>query len=275
MNRSSFVPDYLLEQYILGEMPLDERQRLQSCIENDVALQARIAQIEASNNDVLKQYPVSEIVPEIRRRAKVDCNEEINNSRLRRMTLKRIQPWRSVMIPAFLAAAATLFIIVHPFPAKLKGHFDSDSSNSVRLKGIRPHLIAYRVRGNKAERLANGAWVRAKDIIQLHYISAGRKYGMVLSIDGAGSVSLHMPEQANRVEKLAASGEIALPSAFVLDAAPKFERFFLIVSDKPFSPNSVLESTRSLAAKPDARNGTLVLPASLEQFSFTLKKESL
>ena len=63
-----------------------------------------------------------------------------------------------------------------------------------------------------------------------------RGYGVLLSIDGARKVTLHWPEAGQRRRRpLQASGEMRLPSAYELDDAPAFERFFLVRADEPFS----------------------------------------
>jgi hypothetical protein len=68
-------------------------------------------------------------------------------------------------------------------------------------------------------------------------------------------------------------GEVRLPSAYELDDAPGFERFFLIASDRPFEVAPVLEAARALAAQPvAARRASLPLAPGLRQTSLALDK---
>ena len=150
--------------------------------------------------------------------------------------------------------------------------------DTVRLKGLATALSAWRKTGDGAERLADGAAARAGDVIQLSYLAAGARYGVILSIDGRGVVTFHLPEGweggTARSPALDGSGEITLASAYELDDAPAFERFFLVYGDDPFDVSDAAGPARRLAARPaDARRGRLGLPRSLFQASFLLVKE--
>ena len=109
-------------------------------------------------------------------------------------------------------------------------------------------------------------------MLQLGYVSAGRRYGAVLSVDGRGSVTLHFPESPAGSPELK-GGTVSLPSAYELDDAPAFERFFFVTSDAPFDVGTVMESARQLAREPErARYAPLSLPEPLSQTSITLDK---
>lgn len=58
-------------------------------------------------------------------------------------------------------------------------------------------------------------------------------------------------------------GEVALPEAYELDAAPGFERFVLVVGDAPFDAAAMTEVIRG-AGRPPA--GTVAI-------SFTVRKQ--
>jgi hypothetical protein len=109
--------------------------------------------------------------------------------------------------------------------------------------------------------------------VQLAYGSRGGGHGVLLSIDGAGKVTLHWPEkQDGAAPPLKATGEIRLPSAYELDDAPAFERFFLVRAATPFPVATAVEAARALAGQPSARRQALPLPAGFEQISLTLDK---
>ena len=96
---------------------------------------------------------------------------------------------------------------------------------------------------------------------------------MLLSIDGAGKVTLHWPEnKSGAAAALKTSGEVRLPAAYELDDAPAFERFFLVRSTEPFSVATATEAARALAAHPSARKQALALPPRFEQISLALDK---
>src|SRR5690606_33901846 len=96
------------------------------------------------------------------------------------------------------------------------------------------------------ERLVDGATAEEGDLVQLSYVSAGRRYGAIFSIDGTGELSLHLPLEGGEAVLLEAGPAVALSHAYELDDAPAFERFFFVVSDEPFRLEPILEAARSL-----------------------------
>jgi hypothetical protein len=72
---------------------------------------------------------------------------------------------------------------------------------------------------------------------------------------------------------LRVGGEVRLPSAYELDNAPSFERFFLVRADESFEVAPVLKAARALSARaPVARRAPLPLPAGFNQVSLALEK---
>jgi len=143
---------------------------------------------------------------------------------------------------------------------------------TTRPKGLEPRLLIHRQREDAPEPLADSARARQGDVLQLSYVSAGRRYGAVLSIDGRGAVTLHAPETSTGPLELK-GGTVSLASAYELDDAPAFERFFFVTSEEPFDVNAVLESARALARDSGAaRREPLPLPGSLSQTSVILDK---
>jgi streptogramin lyase len=102
-------------------------------------------------------------------------------------------------------------------------------------------------------------------VLQLAYQAAGARYGVVVSIDGRGAVTRHLPEEGEVAAALERGGAVALAHAYQLDDAPGYERFFLVTGERPFDVAPVVEAARWLAAAGQARAGALTLPGGLEQ----------
>jgi hypothetical protein len=64
---------------------------------------------------------------------------------------------------------------------------------------------------------------------------------------------------------------VSLASAFELDDAPAFERFFFVTSPEPFAVAVVTEAAARLG--PSGAGGRLELPPSLEQSTLLLRKD--
>jgi hypothetical protein len=144
-----------------------------------------------------------------------------------------------------------------------------------------PRLWVYRQRTvanqEQPERLSDGARAARGDLLQLAY-ATGRdgRYGVLLSIDGAGRVTQHLPEPgASAAATLRSANEIHLPTAYELDDAPGFERFLLITSTQPFPVASALDAARALAGQgSSARTAPLPLSPDFHQTSVLLQKTS-
>src|SRR6185436_11923836 len=65
-----------------------------------------------------------------------------------------------------------------------------------RERGLEPHLAIYRKRGQGVERLKDGSPARGGDLLQIAYVSAGRRYGVIASVDARDEITLHLPEKA-------------------------------------------------------------------------------
>jgi hypothetical protein len=142
----------------------------------------------------------------------------------------------------------------------------SERAEQLTAKGLAPHLSIYRRTPASPERLSPQARVRAGDTLQLAYVAAGQRFGVIASVDARGAVTLHLPEQPGPAVRLDDRAETALPHAFELDATPGFERFVLVTSEAPFDTRVVVENL--VKQEP-------VWPAPLAASSVELEKSTL
>lgn len=151
---------------------------------------------------------------------------------------------------------------------------DEADDDPVRIKGLRPHLRLHRLRGATVEELRDGDVARAGDVVQMSYMAAGNRNGVVLSLDGRGQVTLHHPAHPDAPATLVARGEHALDHAYELDDARGYERFVLVTAgDEPLAPATVLAAARDLARRGRAaRHSPLPLPSRWQQSSLLLHK---
>jgi hypothetical protein len=249
------VPDILIEQLLLGELPEARARQLRE----DPGVRARIAELQASNREILERYPPEVMVKRIGWR--LEKQREARARPARRWSLPRLAPAAGFAV--LLLAAGAVLVTVAPW---------RERGEAARLKGY-PHLVIYRRTVGGAEELAAGGGIRAGDELQIGYVAA-KKYGVIFSIDGRGVLTLHFPASPGAPSQLQPQGKGMLDFAYKLDDAPGFERFFLVSSDRPAPVAEVLAAGRRLASDPrQARQGRLEgLPAGLEQWSVLLDK---
>ena len=144
-------------------------------------------------------------------------------------------------VPTLALGAAVLLLWLRP------GTGTRPTTDGDRIKGA-PRLHVYRKTGKSVERLPDGAVARAGDELQLAYVASGHRFGAVVSLDGAGRVTFHLPEGGGRAVPLRAGGEVTLPESYQLDAAPRFERFLLVAGDAPFDTATLADVIRGARA---------------------------
>jgi hypothetical protein len=245
------VSDWQLERLAADDLPEAEAASLRARLTPQD--EARLAELQRSNAEILAALPPTAVAAEVRGRA----------SRSKRWPL-----W-PILIPATAAAALLVFVAVpRPFgPA-------NPADDVTRIKGLAPQLVAFRDTPAGPEELAPGATVRAGDVLQLRYQAAGQGYGAIVSIDGRGGVTLHLPEREGDGAALRVPAA-PLPHSYQLDDAPGFERFIFVTSAEPFEVAAVLAAAHALAPSPArAEREPLPLPPALHQRDLLLRKAS-
>jgi hypothetical protein len=254
------VSDLTLEQYHLGELGAERERIVREELSRDEVLRGRLASIQASDREIRSSYAAERVVPLIRER--LLRGDQDTGRRPRRV---RTLAWA---VP--LAAVAAVALVLVSLPLVLR------TSDETRLKGSGPHLLVFRKTAAGAEELRAGSVARRGDVLQLSYASGTAKYGAIFSIDGRGTVTWHVPAGypggSRPASPLDPRGPVVLPSAYELDDAPGFERFFLVYAEAPFDLSAVDLGVRALASR-GAENGVLSLPRGLGQFSLLVKKQ--
>jgi hypothetical protein len=143
-----------------------------------------------------------------------------------------------------------------------------------RIKGLRPSLTMFRQTPQGSEALADGVVAREGDIVRLAYQAAGRSYGVILSIDGRGSVTVHLPATGREAARLRPGDKVLLDHAYELDDAPRWECFYFVTAQEPFDAQPVIEAAkREGALRRASPPAMLALSPGLEQSMFVLQKE--
>ena len=251
------VADWQLERFLLDELPPDEVELLRRAQEADADVTARLRAIERSDAEILERHPPAAMAESIR-------------TRLGRAPHGRpATGWRRTV----LAAAASLAALASV--AGVRGIWRGPSDpDAVRIKGLRPQLLLFRkgpVSG--VESLPQGSVAHDRDLLQVAYQAAGRSHGVILSVDGRGTVTRHLPVTGAQAAALQSGATVPLPVAYQLDDAPRFERFYLVTADAPFPVAVVEDAVRRRHGNGAPGDGWLDLPATLDQFTFVLRKE--
>ena len=254
---SADIPDVVLERYRLKELPPDEAARLEDRIRHDEPLRRRLEALDRSDEDIRRSGVLDRL------------SERVPHSQPVR---RRLDSFGAV--PAALAALAVVALIaVLSIEAPTPGGTNAADSSD-RIKGLTPSLAVYRRTAEGSETLADGAVARPGDLLRIGYRAAGKRYGAILSIDGRGAVTIHLPPQADRAAALKGDATVLLDQAYELDDAPAWERFYFVTADAPFAVAPVVDAVRAAAADHRRPPPPIALPHGLDQFTFSIQKEA-
>lgn len=249
------VDSWTLERFVLGELPGEELRTIEKAIAGDPSLARQVDELRESNREILARYDRATVGAAIRGRTAVVS----------------AAPWsRRLALPA--AAAVSLLAALAALP-DLRSRMDrAESLEETRIKGAVSSLHIFRKTRTGSEALASGSAVAEGDIVRLGYKTTGHRWGVIVSIDGRGHITRHWPASGAMASSLQADGVVLLDQAFELDDAPRFERFYLATSDRPFAVESLITDL-DLAHR--AGPGAVpALPQSYEVSFIELRKET-
>ena len=244
---SKRVPDWVLERYLVGELPPEFSE---ADVAADPTAQERLAALRASDEEILAKHQPRAVAANVRQRAE-------QRQAARRPAMTRWVP---------LAVAAGLVAVIVPVAMRLQQQPD------ILTKGLEPHLEVYRQGPGGNELLATGAVGRPGDVIQLRIVPADARFGAVVAVDSSGAATLVAPAQEGPALELPRGRSLSLADALQLDAAGDFDRFFLVTSDRPFQTGDVITAARKLGAG-SSRDGAMELPSGLKQSAFLIVKQ--
>jgi hypothetical protein len=104
---ASHVPDLILEQYRLNELPLEQAARIERLLRDDAALRDRLSALERSDEEIARRYPPVWIAERVRER--LAAPPAAAPQRPRRV--------RRLVLVAALAAGALAVAVVLPWRA--------------------------------------------------------------------------------------------------------------------------------------------------------------
>ncbi|MEL6183430.1 MAG: ActD-like protein [Myxococcota bacterium] len=242
---------WLIERVALGERDPSELTE---------AERVHLGRLEADNAALLARHPPSAVAAEVARRARV---EDVRAMRRRRPIL-----WAA---PVLVGAAGLSLMVGLRDPAD-GGHAAPPAlRDSVRMKG--QALLLHRKTSAGSELLRDGGRASAGDRVQLGFRLDAARHIVLLSVDGRGVVTLHLPDSRAQLAPRFEAGTASVPFSYELDDAPHFERFFLVAAPETFSVSDAVDAAESLARQPESDAASLELPAGLSQLDLTLRKE--
>ena len=255
--RDRRVPEVTLERFRLRELPPGEMESLAQQLRTDPELRGRFDSLAASDQALAADHFPARLAEQVL----------LRRSAARRAATTR--PLRALALVSALGAGLIAVAIAQPWSSP---HVPAAGGDAI--KGLEPSLTIYRQTPNGSETLADGASAHGGDLLRVGYVSAGQHYGVILSIDGRGIVTLHLPTTGGVAASLRAGEAVLLDQAYELDDAPAWEGFYFVTADQPFAVETIRDAARR-ADTHDLRSPpqSLPLPAGFAQARFSIQKE--
>lgn len=218
------IPEWKLERYLLGELSPHEAEEISKSSKSDNILRMRIQTLQESNAEFLKAYPAEHVFRDM-----VYSQRKTGSARGLQI---------AAMITILLGVMAVAYLKFQP--TEIMNGVDEVGSTSgtevasVRIKGLPSRFEVWKKAGDSAIQMQDKDSVIAGDELQIRYAVAEKCFGLLFSMDGNGIVTIHIGQDNNAVE-LAPQGIKFLPTAYKLDNAPYFEKFFFLTAGEAFS----------------------------------------
>lgn len=257
-------PDITLERYRLGELNPIARQDVDARLAEDGVLRDRLDALSRADDEARQACPPDVLAAAVRRRVSADGTDTRRRRHL---------GW---LVP--LGVAAMLAVVVNRSdpPTAVRG--TSTGSNGAdegaRAKGDDMTLVVYRNTESGASVVADGTHMASGDVVRIGYRTTRPVFGAIVSVDGRGVLTQHLPDQGTRAVALQAGGTVLLDRSFELDDAPRVERFFLIAAAEPFDLAPVLESVRRTGDRAAVDLPAMGLSPQFTTSAFTLLKDA-
>lgn len=223
------IPDWKMEKYLTGDLSPKEMEAFKKLERENPEFASRVQMLKKDSEAFLKAHPFENLNREIQ-----------ENLTGRESILGKIWNvnWFRTALGAFavlaLAVLGSFAWLQHNRSAEAPAPLELAMAEDVRVKGLDMQLEVWKKTSENAVRLENLESVHDGDEVQLRYFVPKKCFGLLLSMDGNGVLTVHLGNE-NRAVELDAGKMRVLPFAYRLDDAPYFEKFFLVTSEKEFS----------------------------------------
>ena len=242
------IPDWKLERYLTGDLPDSEMREIREMEATDEIFAGRIKMMREDNRAILKKMPFERLSE------RLDAMPARSGNGLKGAGSNGAGNGVNFTLVKFATAAALVLAVVTvalfsqreiTVPAQsgaqvmdvaMATTVPAGDEGDTRIKGLEARIEVWKKTADSAVQMSNLDEAREGDEIQLRYLVPEKCFGMLFSMDGNGTVTMHMADD-NKAIALEPGKMTTLPFAYKLDNAPKFETFYLFTSTNGFSIN--------------------------------------
>lgn len=245
------IPDWKLERYLTGDLPEGEMREIRELEKTDEIFAGRVKMMREDNAAILKKLPFERLSEKMDARelgsgrgagrgAGMNGAGNSVNFRLVKFAAAAALVLAVVSVALFsqreigpdagtqVAGGAQVMDVAMVDASEIPG-----GAGDTRIKGLDARMEIWKKTGDSAVQMQNLDEAREGDEIQLRYSVPEKCFGLLFSMDGNGTITMHMADGSQAIA-LEPGKMTTLPFAYKLDNAPKFEKFFLLTSRAAF-----------------------------------------
>jgi hypothetical protein len=233
------IPDWKQERYLTGDLPAEEMREIREMEATDEIFANRVKMLREDSKAILRKLPydrLAERLDSIPGRSVSDNGMFAGNGKSANFGIVKLAAAAALVLAVMMVALFSQRSISEQ-NTQLMEVAMVDQNDDVRIKGLSARMEVWKKTGDSAVQMENLGEAREGDEIQLRYAVAEKCYGLLFSMDGNGTITMHMGHE-NRAVELEPGKMTTLPFAYKLDNAPKFEKFFFLTSKDEFELNA-------------------------------------
>ena len=246
------IPDWKLERYLTGDLPEGEMSEIRELEKTDEVFARRVKMLREDNAAILRKMPFERLAEKMDAR---DCGAERRNNVIH-FGFVKFAAAAALVLAVVSVALFSQREVVPDAGAQAMDVAMAAQDDGTRIKGMDARMEIWKKTGDSAVQMLNLDEAREGDEIQLRYSVPEKCFGLLFSMDGNGTVTMHMADGSQAVA-LEPGKMTTLPFAYKLDNAPKFEKFFLLTSQKDFAIDA--SNIDALFKNKDIRNVSITL----------------
>lgn len=243
------IPDWKLERYLTGDLPESDMREIREMEAADEIFANRVKMLREDSEAILRKLPydrLAERLDSLPGRSVSDSGMFAGNGKLANFGILKFAAAAALVLAVMTVAVFSQRSISQEGGTVLANRADGaqtmevamvDQNDDVRIKGLSARMEVWKKTGDSAVQMENLGEAREGDEIQLRYAVAEKCFGLLFSMDGNGTITMHMGRE-NRAVELEPGKMTTLPFAYKLDNAPKFEKFFFLTSKSEFELNA-------------------------------------
>ena len=257
MTNVDKISDFMLERYLVGDLPAEEMAALQKREAEDEVFAARVKSMREDGARILAENPFGALERKLEEAEWAASAREDDFARTTNTLWLRVAA--ALVLAVGIFSAVLLNRSVSTYDAgetSMEVAMAQVDAGVTRIKGLDARMEVWKKTGDSAVQMSNLDEAREGDEIQLRYAVPEKCFGMLFSMDGNGTVTMHMADGSGAIP-LEPGKMTTLPFAYRLDNAPRFEKFFLLTSRELFSID--LEKIDALLNRKDIHTVVLTL----------------